>query len=155
MVRLFHRKVAMPALLDGVVVVDLARALARPHAAMMLGDLGASHQSRGLGSGIAPAVGPSFRGPADDRQSTYFLSCNRNKESLLDLKSDDGRQTLTRLVRAADVLVENFRTGVLDRLGFPPTGCMSSTWPCRVVHHRFWARRAAGRSRRIRPDRPG
>jgi formyl-CoA transferase len=47
------------------------------------------------------------------------LSCNRNKESItLDLKSDDGRQTLTRLARVADVLVENFRPGVLDRLGF-------------------------------------
>jgi formyl-CoA transferase len=51
--------------------------------------------------------------------STYFLSCNRNKESLaLDLKSDDGRETLAALVRRADVLVENFRPGVLDRLGF-------------------------------------
>jgi formyl-CoA transferase len=58
-------------------------------------------------------------GPDDARESTYFLSCNRNKESIaLDLKSDDGRATLTRLVRHADVLVENFRTGVLDRLGF-------------------------------------
>jgi formyl-CoA transferase len=47
------------------------------------------------------------------------MSCNRNKESIaLDLKSEDGRQLLTRLVRQADVLVENFRTGVLDRLGF-------------------------------------
>ena len=51
--------------------------------------------------------------------STYFLSANRNKESLqLDLKSDAGRATLTRLLERADVLVENFRPGVLDRLGF-------------------------------------
>ncbi|MGL4177303.1 MAG: CaiB/BaiF CoA transferase family protein [Dermatophilaceae bacterium] len=107
--------------LDDVVVLDLTRALAGPHAAMMLGDLGArvikvespaGDESRGWG--------PPFVGPDDDPISTYFLSCNRNKESVvLDLKSDDGRATLTRLVRRADVLLENFRPGVLDRLGFP------------------------------------
>ena len=63
--------------------------------------------------------GPPFVGPEDDPISTYFLSCNRNKESVtLDLKSDDGRETLTRLARHGDVLIENFRPGVLDRLGF-------------------------------------
>jgi crotonobetainyl-CoA:carnitine CoA-transferase CaiB-like acyl-CoA transferase len=112
----------MPALLDGVVVVDLSRALAGPHAAMMLGDLGArviKVEVPGTGDDTR-GWGPPFVGPDDDAQSTYFLSCNRNKESItLDLKSEDGKQTLTRLVGAADVLVENFRTGVLDRLGFP------------------------------------
>ena len=54
----------------------------------------------------------------DDRESTYFLSANRNKESVvLDLKSDDDREVLLELVDRADVLVENFRTGVLERLG--------------------------------------
>ena len=54
-----------------------------------------------------------------ERESTYFLSCNRNKESItLDLKTEDGADTLARLVRPADALVENCRTGVLDRLGF-------------------------------------
>ena len=53
------------------------------------------------------------------RISTYFLSCNRNKQSVvLDLKSDDSRAALTELVRRSDVLLENFRPGVLDRLGF-------------------------------------
>ena len=107
--------------LAGTVVVDLSRALAGPHAAMMLGDLGArviKVESPGTGDDTR-AWGPPFVGPEDARESTYFLSCNRNKESIaLDLKSDDGRETLTRLVRHADVLVENFRTGVLDRLGF-------------------------------------
>ncbi len=107
--------------LAGVVVVDLSRALAGPHAAMMLGDLGArviKVESPGTGDDTR-GWGPPFVGPQDARESTYFLSCNRNKESIeLDLKSDDGRATLTRLVRHADVLVENFRTGVLDRLGF-------------------------------------
>lgn len=109
--------------LDGVVVVDLSRALAGPHAAMLLGDLGAR-----VIKVEAPAAGDDTRGwgppfvtPPDGgtRESTYFLSCNRNKESItLDLKSEDGARTLARLVSHADVLVENFRTGVLDRLGF-------------------------------------
>ncbi|MDP9396545.1 MAG: CoA transferase [Actinomycetota bacterium] len=112
----------MPGPLDGVTVVDLSRALAGPHAAMMLGDLGArviKVESPGSGDDTR-AWGPPFVGPAEAQESTYFLSCNRNKESIaLDLKSDDGRDVLTKLARRADVLVENFRPGVLDRLGFP------------------------------------
>ena len=109
--------------LDGVVVVDLSRALAGPHAAMMLGDLGArviKVEAPGTGDDTR-GWGPPFVTPPDggERESTYFLSCNRNKESItLDLKTEDGADTLARLVRHADVLVENFRTGVLDRLGF-------------------------------------
>jgi crotonobetainyl-CoA:carnitine CoA-transferase CaiB-like acyl-CoA transferase len=62
--------------------------------------------------------GPPFVGPEDDRQSTYFLSTNRNKESIaLDLKDEADRDVLLQLVDRADVLVENFRTGVLERLG--------------------------------------
>ncbi len=108
--------------LAGVVVVDLSRALAGPHAAMMLADLGArviKVETPGTGDDTR-GWGPPFVGPEDARESTYFLSCNRGKESVtLDLKSDDGRAVLQRLVRHADVLVENFRPGVLDRLGFP------------------------------------
>ncbi len=64
-------------------------------------------------------MGPPFVGPADDPVSTYFLSANRNEESVTaDLKSEDGKELLTRLVERTDVLLENFRTGVLDRLGF-------------------------------------
>ncbi len=107
--------------LSGRLVVDLSRALAGPHAGMMLGDLGArviKVETPGTGDDTR-GWGPPFVGPEDDRQSTYFLSCNRNKESLaLDLKSDDGRAVLTDLLRRADVVVENFRPGVLDRLGF-------------------------------------
>jgi crotonobetainyl-CoA:carnitine CoA-transferase CaiB-like acyl-CoA transferase len=111
--------------LDGTVVVDLTRALAGPHAAMMLGDLGArvvKVETPGSGDDTR-SWGPPFVDPADGaREATYFLSCNRNKESItLDLKSDDGREVLTRLVERADVLLENFRPGVLDRLGFPVT----------------------------------
>jgi formyl-CoA transferase len=112
----------MPGPLEGVVVVDLSRALAGPHAAMMLGDLGARviKVENPDGGDDSRGWGPPFVGPADQRESTYFFSCNRNKESVTaDLKSADGTDLLTRLVRHADVLIENFRTGVLDRLGFP------------------------------------
>lgn len=112
----------MGAPLEDVVVIDLSRALAGPHAAMMLGDMGArviKVEAPGRGDDTR-GWGPPFVGPEDDPISTYFLSCNRNKESItLDLKSDDGRETLTRLVTHGDVLIENFRPGVLDRLGFP------------------------------------
>jgi formyl-CoA transferase len=108
--------------LAGITVVDLSRALAGPHATMMLADQGARviKVETPDGGDDSRGWGPPFV-PGSDGQSyaTYFLSCNRNKESItLDLKSPDGEATLTRLVRHADVLVENFRTGVLERLGF-------------------------------------
>ena len=106
--------------LEGVLVVDLSRALAGPHATMMLGDLGArviKVEAPGHGDDTR-GWGPPFVGPEDDRQSTYFLSTNRNKESIaLDLKDEEQREVLLQLVDRADVLVENFRTGVLERLG--------------------------------------
>ena len=109
--------------LAGYVVVDLTRALAGPHAGMMLGDLGArvvKVETPGAGDD-SRGWGPPFVGPPDEPISTYYLSCNRNKESVTaDLKTDDGREVLTGLVRRADVLLENFRPGVLDRLGFGP-----------------------------------
>ncbi len=113
--------------LDGTVVIDLTRALAGPHAAMMLGDLGARviKVENPKGGDDTRGWGPPFARPIDadsaaaEQESTYFLSANRNKESVtINLKSDDGRATLEELVRRGDVLLENFRTGVLDRLGF-------------------------------------
>ena len=107
--------------LAGTLVVDLSRALAGPHAGMMLADLGArviKVENPGSGDDTR-GWGPPFVGPEDNPQATYFLSCNRNKESIaLDLKSDDGKKILTALLERADVVVENFRPGVLDRLGF-------------------------------------
>ncbi len=109
--------------LDGIVVIDLTRALAGPHAAMMMADLGARviKVERPGGGDDTRGWGPPFVQPASGaRESTYFLSANRGKESIaLDLASDDGRETLAALVERADVLLENFSTGVLDRLGFP------------------------------------
>ena len=121
--------------LADLLVVDLSRALAGPHATMMMGDLGARIIKIEVpgGGDDTRGWGPPFRWPSDDghageraesaeddaeRESTYFLSANRNKESVvLDLKADDDRQVLLELVDRADVLVENFRTGVLERLG--------------------------------------
>ena len=102
--------------LHDVLVVDLSRALAGPHATMMLGDLGAR-----VIKIEAPGRGDDTRGwgpPFVGAESTYFLSANRNKESIaLDLKDDRDREVLLRLIDRADVVVENFRTGVLERLG--------------------------------------
>src|SRR6187431_646475 len=106
--------------LSDIVVVDLSRALAGPHATMMLGDLGArviKVETPGRGDDTR-GWGPPFVGQPGQRESTYFLSANRNKESItLDLKDDGDRAVLLSLVDRADVLVENFRTGVLERLG--------------------------------------
>lgn len=108
--------------LAGLLVVDLTRALAGPHAAMMLGDLGArvvKVESPGSGDDTR-GWGPPFVQPeTGSRESTYFLSTNRNKESIaLDLKADADREVLTSMLRRADVLLENFRPGTLARLGF-------------------------------------
>src|SRR5919197_4349954 len=101
--------------LDGVVVLDLTRILSGPQATMMLADLGAR-----VIKIEQPETGDDTRQwgpPFVEGISTYYLSCNRNKESVtLDLKSADGRAALTRLIERVDVLAENFRSGVLDRL---------------------------------------
>ncbi len=107
--------------LAGTTVVDLTRALAGPHAAMMLGDLGARVIKVESPEGDdSRRWGPPFMTDADGNEhSTYFMSCNRNKESIvLDLKTDDGRDVLTELIKRADVFMENYRPGVLERLGF-------------------------------------
>lgn len=107
--------------LDGVLVVDLTRALAGPHAGMMLGDLGArvvKVETPGSGDD-SRGWGPPFVDTPDGRESTYFFAANRNKESItLDLKDEGDKAVLTELVKRADVLLENFRPGTLARLGF-------------------------------------
>jgi crotonobetainyl-CoA:carnitine CoA-transferase CaiB-like acyl-CoA transferase len=108
--------------LADLVVLDLTRALAGPQAAMMLGDLGARVIKVESATGDdTRAWGPPWAGdPEGAHDSTYFMSANRNKESIvLDLKDDDDKAVLERLAERSDVLLENFRTGVLDRLGFP------------------------------------
>ena len=115
----------MPGPLTDIVVIDVSRALAGPHAAMMLGDLGArviKVEAPGTGDDTR-GWGPPFATPADAAaapESTYFLSCNRNKESIvLDMKTPEGRHAIERLAARADVFIENFRAGTLDKLGLP------------------------------------
>ncbi|GAA4700965.1 CoA transferase [Pseudonocardia yuanmonensis] len=114
-----------PGPLAGMLVLDLSRALAGPHAAMVMGDLGArviKVEVPGRGDD-SREWGPPFVGGEDsaERVATYFLAANRNKESIaLDLKDAGDRAVLEALVPEADVLVENFRPGVLDRLGLAP-----------------------------------
>ncbi len=106
--------------LSDLLVLDLTRALAGPHAAMMLGDMGARVIKVESPTGDdTRSWGPPFVGEPGEQESTYFMSANRNKESIvLDLKAETDRDVLARLVERADVLMENFRVGVLDRLGF-------------------------------------
>jgi len=104
-------------LLDGIRVVDLTRVLAGPYCTMMLGDLGAD-----VIKVEAPGQGDDTRhwGPpfTESGQSAYFLSANRNKRSIaLDLKTEAGLEIMHRLIGGADLVVENFKTGTLERLG--------------------------------------
>lgn len=104
----------------GVHVLDLARVLAGPYAAMVLADLGAEVikvERPGAGDDTRQ-WGPPFVQAGDGIESTYFMSVNRGKRSVaIDLKDPDEREFVEALVRWADVLVENFRPGVMDRLG--------------------------------------
>jgi crotonobetainyl-CoA:carnitine CoA-transferase CaiB-like acyl-CoA transferase len=104
--------------LAGLTVIDLTRVLAGPLCTMLLGDMGAE-----VIKIEDPRHGDDTRewAPFVGGVSTYFLSVNRNKKSVaIDLKSSDGVALLSDLIRSSDVLVENFRPGTLDRLGFGP-----------------------------------
>jgi crotonobetainyl-CoA:carnitine CoA-transferase CaiB-like acyl-CoA transferase len=104
--------------LRGLRVIDFTRVLAGPLCTMLLGDMGAE-----VIKVEDPRHGDDTRGwgPFVDGWSTYFLSVNRNKKSVaVDLKSDDGRALVADLIRTADVLIENFRPGTMERLGFGP-----------------------------------
>ena len=103
--------------LTGIVIADFSRVLAGPYATMLLGDLGArviKVERPGVGDDTR-AWGPPW---GDDGQATYFASVNRNKESVaLDLRSVDDLQVARELALSADVLIENFKTGTMQRLG--------------------------------------
>lgn len=106
---------------SGLLVIDLTRVLAGPFCAMMLGELGARVIK------VEPPVkgddsrhyGPYLTAKSGKVKSGYFLSVNRGKESIaLDLKSDADRKVFEALLSRADVLVENYRGGTMERLGY-------------------------------------
>jgi crotonobetainyl-CoA:carnitine CoA-transferase CaiB-like acyl-CoA transferase len=102
--------------LSDIRILDLTQMLAGPYATMVLADQGADVVK------IEPPAGDVTRGGrhSDHREplSTYFQSINRNKRSIcLDLKTEEGRDVFKKLCRSADAVVENFRAGVMDRLG--------------------------------------
>ena len=102
--------------LTGLTVLDLTRVLSGPYCSMMLGDMGAR-----VIKVEQPGRGDDTRGwgpPFQNGESAYFLSINRNKESVtLNFKTPEGRKVLDALIERADVLVENFRPGTLARQG--------------------------------------
>jgi crotonobetainyl-CoA:carnitine CoA-transferase CaiB-like acyl-CoA transferase len=115
--------------LDGIHVLDLTRVLSGPYCTMLLADMGArviKIEQPGKGDDTR-AWGPPFLYPGghkppaggpDVGESAYFLSINRNKESVtLDFKHEEGRALLERLIAKSDVVVENFRPGTLTKLG--------------------------------------
>ena len=104
-------------MLEGVIVLDLSRVLAGPYATMLLADLGARviKIEHPAGGDITRGWGPPFDSSGE---AAYFLGVNRNKESIaLDLATPAGRRSVEILARHADVLVENFPPGALERMG--------------------------------------
>src|SRR5258708_10985891 len=103
--------------LSNLLIVDFTRAVAGPFATQLLADRGArviKIEDPGTGDECRH-WGPAFKGG----ESAYHMSLNRNKESVaLDLKTDLGREAVRRLIAKADVLIENFRVGIADMLGF-------------------------------------
>ena len=106
----------VPGPLNGITVIDLTRVLAGPYCTMVLADLGAR-----VIKVEVPEKGDDARafGPFIKGKSAYFMSINRGKESLaLNLKDPDDRATFEALLADADVLVENYRGGTMERLGY-------------------------------------
>ena len=107
---------AVPGPLNGITIIDLTRVLAGPYCTMVLADLGAR-----VIKVEVPKKGDDARafGPFINDKSAYFMSINRGKESLaLNLKDDADRATFEALLETADVLVENYRGGTMERLGY-------------------------------------
>jgi alpha-methylacyl-CoA racemase len=106
--------------LEGLKVLDLSRLLPGPFCSMLLADFGADVikvEDTGIGDYVRWAT-PAYDGPDKTANGALFLALNRAKRSIrVDLKTEEGREVLLRLVRESDVLLESFRPGVLDRLG--------------------------------------
>ena len=122
-----------PGALAGIKVVDLSRVLGGPFCTQMLGDYGAEVIK------VEPPQGDETRGwgpPFQDGTASYFLGINRNKRGIaLDLARPEGRAVLFRLLQDADVLVENFKTGTLERWEMDYEGVLEKRFP-RLIHCR-------------------
>ena len=120
--------------LAGLKVVDLSRVLAGPHCTQILSDHGASVIK------VEPPIGDETRTwgpPFVDGTASYFIGINRNKRDLvLDLSCDEGREVLLRLLADADVLVENFRTGTMEKWGLGYEAVLRARFP-RLIHCRI------------------
>ena len=100
--------------LQGITVLELGTYLTGPYAAMLLGDLGAE-----VIKVEERASGDPFRGWGNEGYNSTFCSVNRNKKSIsLNLKTKKGAEIFLKLAKQADVLIENFRPGVVEELGF-------------------------------------
>ncbi|WP_120005739.1 CaiB/BaiF CoA transferase family protein [Nesterenkonia muleiensis] len=125
-----HSHTAASRPLEGVVVADLSRVLAGPYCTMLLADMGAT---------VIKIEGPGgddtrqWLPPHRDGVSTYYQSVNRNKSSIvLDLNDESDLETAYRVIDRADVFVENFKPGSLDRFGLDPQS-VGLRWP-QIVH---------------------
>ncbi|MBL8682218.1 MAG: CoA transferase [Myxococcales bacterium] len=105
--------------LRGVRVLDLTRMVAGPYGAMLLADLGADVvKVERPGGDEVRAMGPTFVGEGEHQTSVYFAAFHRSKRSIvLDLERQEGREVLWDLARESDVVIENFRVGVAEKLG--------------------------------------
>ncbi|WP_020670628.1 CaiB/BaiF CoA transferase family protein [Amycolatopsis nigrescens] len=136
--------------LDGVRVLDLSRILAGPYCTQYLGEMGADVikvEPPGHGDDTRN-WGPPFVGETDE--AVYYLAANRNKRGIvLDLKSERGQEAVRRLAESADVLVENFRPGTLEKwgLGYEQLSALNP----RLIHVSITGFGQTGRYR----DRPG
>ena len=117
----------MTAVLQGVRVIELGTMITAPLAGMMLADLGAEVIK------VEPPTGDPFRSFRGGQYSPHFVAYNRGKRSIkLDLRQDAGRDALLKLIARADILLENYRAGVMTRLGLGPD-VLASTNP-KLIH---------------------
>ncbi|HVB07038.1 MAG TPA: CaiB/BaiF CoA-transferase family protein [Acidimicrobiales bacterium] len=142
----------MARVLEHIKVLDLSRVLAGPYCTQFLGELGAEVvKVEPPGHGDDTRLwGPPFVGPEDAPESLYFLSANRNKKSVvIDLQRAEGQEIIRRLAQGADIVVENFRPGTLERWGldYPALAALNP----RIVHVAISGFGQSGRYR----DRPG
>ncbi|MGE5200728.1 MAG: CaiB/BaiF CoA transferase family protein, partial [Acidobacteriota bacterium] len=119
--------------LAGIRVIDLTRVLGGPYCTQMLGDHGAEVIK------VEPPQGDETRGwgpPFQGDAASYFIGVNRNKRGVaLDLSRPEGRTVLFRLLESADVLIENFKTGTLERWGMGYEAVLKQRFP-RLIHCR-------------------